>query len=1151
MASLHRLGSIVVACALAGVAAPLVAQIMDQNRAKNDIPQPAGSFGPFNVEFPIGGDEFDAPLAAGWRLGDDADWTMASWIDIRDGGSTSALVGGAGKAGAALYMVASADRVGIWDGMTLESARVTLTKGWHHLAATGHAGRMQLWLDGRVLLNTRGVAAVAPDRLRLAPRGLGGFAPFGGRVAAFTLRQRAVTDTELRAEAAHRPDFDLIVFDSGSPHWPVQAQNMTGLTRPQEAWTLPVSKTPPAKAVAVPAYAGPALIARDMRHWTLAKWQLASAKEVGDDGAALSRPEAGASAWRAATVPGTVLTTLVDRGVYPDPTYGLNNLAIPDTLGRQDWWYRSSFDAPLSLPPRRTLTFNGINYIADVWLNGALLGTVRGAFTRGQFDVTDKLRQGTNTVAVHIHPPIHPGTPHEQSITAGWGPNGGLQALDGPTFFASEGWDWIPGIRDRNIGLWQDVVLSGSDAISIGDSQIITTLPKPDNSVADVEIDVPVKNALTVPVTTTVSARFDDVAVSRQFSAPPGESIVRLTKADFPQLSVAHPKLWWPNGYGEPALHTAHIAVTSNGHDSDVRDVRFGMRQMSYELSLMTGSGAVRRAAVDFTRARAENQQVVDPRHEAIRKVPGGWVNSLTPAGETSPAVTDLPDARLAPFLVIRVNGVRIAARGGSWGTDDMMKRIGRDRLEPYFRLHRDANVNIIRNWMGQNTEPVFYDLADEYGLLVVNDFWASTQDYQMEPEDPALFLANAEDTIKRYRNHPSIAAWFGRNEGVPPRLINEGLERLTRTLDGTRWYTGSSNSVNLWFSGPYNYREPQSYFTEHGKGFAVEIGSMSFPTLEAFEAMVQPSERWPISDSWAYHDWHQNGNGDTHAFVAAMTRKLGAPTGLEDFERKAQLMNYDTYRAIMEGMNAELWSKTSGRMLWMTQPTWPSTMWQILSHDYDTHASFYAFRHAAEPVHVQMTMPDHKVQLVNNTRAVVAATLTMRGIALDGRALETKTAPITVAAGLVGDGPLLDLAKTLQQEGAVVVALDAADAAGKPLSHNVYWVASDNAGWGKIAAMAAQPVAVTASPGAPSGSDAHVTVTLTNHGTAPALNAKLTLLGADGARILPAYYADNYVSLLPGETRTIDIGYPAIAGAAKTIALRGWNVTAAAATIH
>ena len=126
--------------------------------------------------------------------------------------------------------------------------------------------------------------------------------------------------------------------------------------------------------------------------------------------------------------------------------------------------------------------------------------------------------------------------------------------------------------------------------------------------------------------------------------------------------------------------------------------------------------------------------------------------------------------------LVIKVNGVRIAARGGNWGMDDSRKRVSVDHLEPYFRLHRDAHVNMIRDWMGQDTEESFYALADKYGLMVWNDFWESTQNYNLEAQDPQLFLANARDTILRFRHHPSIVVWCGRNEGVPQPIINEGL---------------------------------------------------------------------------------------------------------------------------------------------------------------------------------------------------------------------------------------------------------------------------------------------------------------------------------------------------------------------------------------
>ena len=174
----------------------------------------------------------------------------------------------------------------------------------------------------------------------------------------------------------------------------------------------------------------------------------------------------------------------------------------------------------------------------------------------------------------------------------------------------------------------------------------------------------------------------------------------------------------------------------------------------------------------------------------------------------------------------------------------------------------------MIRNWVGQNTEPIFYELADEYGLMVWNDFWASTQNYNAEPGDPELFVENARDTVRRYRNHPSIVIWCGRNEGVPPPVLNEKLIRMFHEEDGTRFYSPSSNAVNLRPSGPYHWVDPTLYFSKLNRGFSVELGISSFPTREAFEHTVAPSDRWPVNDAWAYHDWHQSEGGNTHELM-------------------------------------------------------------------------------------------------------------------------------------------------------------------------------------------------------------------------------------------------------------------------------------------
>ncbi len=772
------------------------------------------------------------------------------------------------------------------------------------------------------------------------------------------------------------------------------------------------------------------------------------------------------------------------------------------------------------------------------------LGTTRGAFIRGQFDYVPVA--GENVIAVKVSPPPHPGIPHEQSVKAGVGENGGQLAIDGPTFVATEGWDWIPGIRDRNTGLWRPVELVAHGNVRILDPHVVTDLPLPRTDSADVYVTVPIENdGAAAPV--TVKVAFEGVEVTKQVTAPAGRSEVRFTPAEFAQLKVANPQLWWPNGYGEAHLYHATYQVSDAGGVSDVKSGRFGIREVSYDLSLFDAKGALRRVNVQTTNGALAGQKLIDVRHAAIKQSPTGWAESLTPAGETSPAVTPIAETLPEPHLTIRVNGVRIAARGGNWGMDDAMKRISYDRLAPYFRLQKEAHMNVIRNWMGTNTEEEFYDLADENGMMVLNDFWQSTQNFQIEPDDAALFLANARDTIARYRNHPSIILWFGRNEGVPYPTLNEGLDDAVFDLDGTRWFTGSSNVINLQGSGPYNYRPPVGYFTDLATGFSVETGTPSLSTAESIASYVPKGDRWPLGDVLAYHDWHFGGNGDTKTFMQTLDTMFGAGRDFADFERKAQMMNLETHKAMYEGFLGHLWTKNSGRLLWMTHPAWPSNAWQIYSWDYDTHAAYYGAKKAAEPVHVQLNLPNNELVVLNTTQGdLTGLTATTRVVGLDNAELFTRTDRLDALSNRATPLAAVPLDGLYAAHPMVLVSLKLTDAAGTLLSENFYWRGRDAASYRALDTLAPATLTARMAAGAVDGADRVVTVTLANDGQVPALNTKLTLVDAKGERILPAFYTDNYVALLPGESKVVTIRYPATVTATPEVTMRGWNVPSA-----
>jgi len=711
-------------------------------------------------------------------------------------------------------------------------------------------------------------------------------------------------------------------------------------------------------------------------------------------------------------------------------------------------------------------------------------------------------------------------------------------------------------MRDRNTGIWQDVTLTATGAVEVGDLNVVTTLPN-DRSEADVEIEVPLENAGKTAVEGAVTASFDDVKVTKHVRALPGETVVRLKPGEFAQLKVQHPRLWWPNGYGEPSLHALEVSFAVGGAMSSSRQIDFGMREVSYELSLFDAGGHLRRVEVLPGRTHDAALPLIDETHKGIRQIddwtpnlmpPGkalpdwmkhAWVHSLMPEAEGSASIRPVDGGWPGTDMVIKVNGVRIAARGGNWGMDDSRKRVSVEHLEPYFRLHRDANVNMIRNWMGQNTEESFYALADKYGLMVWNDFWESTQGYNLEAQDPELFLKNARDSILRYRHHASIAVWCGRNEGVPQPIINEGLATLVRTLDHTRYYTGSSNQVNLRNSGPYQLQTLDTYYRIN-RGFSVELGIPSVPTLEGLEAFIPEPDRWPISDTWAYHDWHAQGNGAVKPFMDTMAKEFGEPASLEDFERKAQMIDYAAHRAIFEGFAAHLWEPNSARMIWMTQPAWPSTEWNFLGHDYDTQSSFYGTQKACEPVHAQLNLEDGSVDVINLNEAR-ALKVQMRVMGLDGKILSDQAKGVRAAADARTAVGKLEL-DTAAGGHAVLVKLDVSDDSGAPVSDNFYWWAKDDASLREIGEMAKAELATSATA-SEQGGEPKATVRIRNAGTVPALLVKLTLKDATlGERILPVYYSENYVSLLPGEERVVTVIFPA--GSAKAaIGVRGWNV--------
>ncbi|GAA4587916.1 hypothetical protein GCM10023194_38220 [Planotetraspora phitsanulokensis] len=831
-------------------------------------------------------------------------------------------------------------------------------------------------------------------------------------------------------------------------------------------------------------------------------WTLTMDEWAGGQGADLSLPGADTRRWLPATVPGTVLTSLVDQGHLPDPVAGFGNLHIPEALSRHSWWYRRGFRLPRGLPtgPGRHiwLEFDGVNHTADIWLNGRRIGTLTHPFARSARDVTELLAtDGEQALAVRITPMPFPGSPADKGPAGlSWVDAGAdMMNRNSPTYLASSGWDWMPAVRDRAAGIWNHVRLRSTGHAVIGDPRVDTTLPDlPDTGAAEVTIVVPVRNADASDRRVTVSASFDDVHVSQTVTVAAGHTAdVAFTPAAYGRLRLRDPELWWPNGYGEPALHDLTLVASVEGVESDRRTTRFGIRQVGYEYEPPTSSG-----------------------------------DGAVP-------------------LKISVNGVRVFCRGGNWGWDELLRRMPPERMDAAVRMHRDMNFTMIRNWLGSSDREEFYASCDEHGLLVWNDF---PNAWGMDPPDHEAFLDLVHDTVRRYRIHPSVVVWCGANEGDPPEPLDKGMrEAVQAEAPGVLYQHNSAGGI-VSGGGPYGWVEPDRYHSPstHGGvfGFHTEIGMPVVSTAESTRNLVGDEPEWPIGGPWYHHDWSAKGNQATQDYQAAIEARLGAATGLDDFTRKAQFVNYENHRAMFEAWNGHLWQDASGLMLWMSHPAWHSTVWQTYDYDFDVNGAYYGARKACEPVHVQADPGEWQVIAVNHTpRALTGVTVTAAAFDLGGhplgapRRMKVDVPPSATekafTAGWTPGMPDFHLLRLTLEDGR-----------GRVLSENVYWRYREAAHMTALNDVPQVRVSAGAEWAATTGARRALTATVTNHGPAVAAMVRLSLLDdLTGERVLPTLYGENYLWLLPGESRAVTLSWPAASLPSDRPALRveGYNV--------
>lgn len=850
-------------------------------------------------------------------------------------------------------------------------------------------------------------------------------------------------------------------------------------------------------------------------------WQVCRASET-------ARPEA----WIPATVPGTVLVSYIDDGAVPDPNWSENQEYISESYFLSDFVYRGKILAPASGYGERVfLCFDGINWKADVRLNGKDLGRIEGAFVRTRFDVTDIVRTGAeNDVEVYIYRNANPGAAKQNSLER-CASNGGVLGADNPTFHASAGWDWMPSIRGRNIGIWDDVRFETCGEVLVEDPFVRTSLNLPDTTRASVVVEAGLRNTTHREIAASFSARFGEKWDRREVRIPAGSTV----KVSVP-FEINDPALWWPNGYGRQNLYDVRLEARIGGAVSSVREFRTGIRE----------------------------------------------ITSSDEGGR----------------LTLWVNGRRLMGKGGNWGFSESNLRYRAREYDIAVGYHQQQNFTMIRNWVGQVADEEFFEACDRHGIMVWQDFWLANPYDGPNPDDEGMFLKNADDFVRKIRNHPCIALYCGRNEGMPPATLDKALgETVARLHPGMVYIPHSAEGLVSGY-GKYYRMKTSEYFGLWGNDRIHSERGM--PNVMNYESLclTMPEDRmWPQSLLWAKHDWTLESAQKCHFFNEAVENRFGKVSDAQQFCELAQWVNYDGYRAIFESRSAE----RRGVLLWMSHPAWPSLVWSTYDYFFDPTASFFGCKKACEPLHIQWNPVSGMVEAVNvsaGDRTGLIARATVYDVR--GNILRSESAPVpslpedstldcfplavpegqplcyfllelcgdeggdSVRCPFGGDSVRCPsggvLSENFYVEGAVEDDFSALRdlpktrlRVSRTLERTLSSASSvfGPSSLGRVPSTSSSASSLDRTSSSASSLDRtdggwRITLRLTNVGSVPALMTRLCVKGSrSGRRILPAAYSDNYFPVLPGRpvTVTVEVRDADCHGEKPTVEITGFNI--------
>ncbi|MDH6247330.1 glycoside hydrolase [Mycobacterium sp. OTB74] len=871
-------------------------------------------------------------------------------------------------------------------------------------------------------------------------------------------------------------------------------------------------------------------------------WQLASAEDIAATGSQISRGGFAGAGWHTVRhMPATVLQALQDDGTYPDLYFGDNLVTkVPPDLYKQDWWYRTSFVAPAGHSTYR-LDFPGINYRAEIWLNGHQVAgneQVAGMYVDHDLDVSRWVDRGhANTLAVKITPERALQDIDGVELADSWFDwiNWNYLGYQGPGKNPANGNSFVP---DRNAGILKPVVLKMSGDVAITGAAVDSELPLPRTDSARLTIRTGVSNHSGKPVAGVVHASItrsgkQTVEVERPVTLKSGENRdITFSPKDFEELRVNHPDLWWPYNMGKPELYDLTIEFRQLGQATDQLHQKFGIRSIE--------------------QGRDGNDQ--------------------------------FPQLGTGGNFYLKVNGRDMLIRGATY-TPDLLYRDDPDRENAILHYVKDLGLNMIRMESKIPGER-FAARADELGIpLMVG--WMCCNQWEKWPqwsdEDQRIAQESLRSQILMLRSHASAFIWANASDGHPPADILAEYHRILKDLhwpnaivDTVSSYATDGAGDRIWdgiqMAGPYTWRPPTYWFSGRyaaARGASAEQGDNEhIPPFATLRKFIPPDKLWPIDDAWYFHAGSNPGNAALASTRNAIVQRYGSSTGAEEFARKAQLAHYESTRAQFESFAALDQSDRRMTIYWMLNSHWPSFFGNIFDYYLRPGGAYYGAKKGLQPLSVTFdsyATGDHgtaNITITNQSpNKLTGARARTRIYDLTGKVRDDRTSEAFNA-----DPGTATVALTLPREApdsrVFFVRCELLDSSGAVLADNNYWQSQQNddvgdpkadvafelhqSSWADMTALNSMPKAtleVTATGSVDSDRQNVVDIALSNPTRQVAFFERAELVpDPDADEILPIQYSDNYVTVYPGETVHVKAVVPTPGVTAGWVRVGGYN---------